>query len=477
MNRTQRQRSEKKVKRKSRCQLWLNTAVNALIPLMIGVATIVIAIADEKIEDKRREQDHTLAYLTRLQDQQLADESYYQNVFKTYVDDISNVLFKINHSFIDNEKKLKYIRTKTLTALDELDFQRKSRLFLFLYETDLLSTNTADILLDLSGANFTNITIKSTPYKKLSFNKLYLPSVDLTNASFIDCVFKDGADFRNSSMFGIKFLRTKFECSKSYLGSDDALGKTHVRFDGSNIEKSDFSESHLCDISFKRTNLALTVFHGIKIQGMIQFQGTNLFDANRNQSIDKAEILGPLFIDFSNIDFRTIPINITLFNPKYFQMNNVILIDEMWIIDQKIDCLNWFNNHILTHWQTNYIQGSCSFNFTVKNVKIGIDQTIDIAAYAVFIDSDETEYNFSADVRCMNGNFVIEMNFYDITSIWFNTSKSYLLINNTFTWKRQFDSGKIPRNTRSIRICIERFDKEECLIDNMELYIQKRKLN
>ncbi|CAF1631560.1 unnamed protein product [Adineta ricciae] len=447
MNRTQRQRSEKKVKRKSRCQLWLNTAVNALIPLMIGVATIVIAIADEKIEDKRREQDHTLAYLTRLQDQQLADESYYQNVFKTYVDDISNVLFKINHSFIDNEKKLKYIRTKTLTALDELDFQRKSRLFLFLYETDLLSTNTADILLDLSGANFTNITIKSTPYKKLSFNKLYLPSVDLTNASFIDCVFKDGADFRNSSMFGIKFLRTKFECSKSYLGFDDVLGKTHVRFDGSNIEKSDFSESHLCDISFKRTNLALTVLNGIKIQGMIQFQGTNLFDANRNQSIDKAEILGPLFIDFSNIDFRTIPINITLFNPKYFQMNNVILIDEMWIIDQ------------------------------MKNVKIGIDQTIDIAAYAVFIDSDETEYNFSADVRCMNGNFVIEMNFYDITSIWFNTSKSYLLINNTFTWKRQFDSGKIPRNTRSIRICIERFDKEECLIDNMELYIQKRKLN
>ncbi|CAF1691532.1 unnamed protein product, partial [Adineta ricciae] len=65
MNRTQRQRSEKKVKRKSRCQLWLNTAINALIPLMIGVATIVIAIADEKLEDKRREQDHTLAYLTR----------------------------------------------------------------------------------------------------------------------------------------------------------------------------------------------------------------------------------------------------------------------------------------------------------------------------------------------------------------------------------------------------------------------------
>ncbi len=41
-------------------------------------------------------------------DQQLAGKLYYRDVLKTYVKDISDVLFKSNNSFFDNVKKMKY---------------------------------------------------------------------------------------------------------------------------------------------------------------------------------------------------------------------------------------------------------------------------------------------------------------------------------------------------------------------------------
>ncbi|CAF3865241.1 unnamed protein product, partial [Adineta steineri] len=268
---------KRKSKHQSRCITWINIALGALIPMMIGVGTIIIAIVNQNIEDKRRQQDQDLAYLTRLQDQQLADALYYQGVYKTYIEDISNILFKLNNSFIDIEKKMKYIRTKTLTALDELDWQHRSRLFLFLYETGLLSSsNTTNISLDLSGANFVNISISSTKRKKFHFNKLKLLSVDLTNASFIDCQFDQGADFSDSLMVDAKFTQSTFKCSKTYFVYTDPMGEIHIHFDRSNLERSDFTDTYLCDASFIGTNLASSTLSGITFQGWIKFQRTNL---------------------------------------------------------------------------------------------------------------------------------------------------------------------------------------------------------
>ena len=257
--------SEKKLKRKPRCLTWTNVAFGALVPLMIGVATVALTIVNQKIDDQRRLHDENLAYLRRVQDQQLADELYYQGVYKTFVEDLADILFKANISFIDNEKKMKYIRTKTLTVLDELDWRHKSRLFFFLYETGLLSlptsasenNNITNVSLDLTGANFVNISITSTPHQRFHFNKLHLLSVDLTNASFINGRFNQDARFTASSMFGIKFTHAKFECSKTYTGYDDPFGEIHISFDLSNLERSDFTSSHMCDASFVQANLAI----------------------------------------------------------------------------------------------------------------------------------------------------------------------------------------------------------------------------
>jgi uncharacterized protein YjbI with pentapeptide repeats len=473
---------EKKLQREPSCLTWKDVALGALIPLMIGVSTIVITLVIQRSEDKRRDQENDLAFLRRLQDQRLADELYYQGVFKTYVEDVSNVLFKSNNSFVDNEKKMKYIRTKTLTALDELDWKRKSRLFLFLNETGLLSPyplsspndNTTNVSLDLSGANFVNISIESTAYKKLHFNNLNLSSVDLTNASFIGCQFNQGADFSYSNMLGANFTRSKFECSKEYKGANDTLGKIHVKFKDSNLERSDFSDSYICDISFARANLAYSIINRIAFQGLIEFLGTNLTKVNWDRPLDHSHYFVPLFLNFSNIDFRTTPLEMEWFHMPLvrYEVNNVIFFNETWKVSESnlilngnaetnvsffsrllrktivimediinsfyvflFKCQSLLDEYCPANWGffssevasrpmlSNYPQmenasyGNYSFNFTVSDKSVGMQQQVDVDDYSIFIDTSEAEYKFSADVRCVKGYVIISVDFYNEASV------------------------------------------------------------
>ncbi|CAF4471934.1 unnamed protein product [Rotaria socialis] len=449
---------EKKLKSERRCLTWINVALGALIPLMIEVSTIVVSAVNQSIQDKQRQQDQHLAYLRRLQDQQLADELYYQGVFKTYVEDISNVFFKLNNTFIDNQKKMKYIRIKTLIALEELDWQGKSRLFLFLNETGLLSpfplsygdNNVTNVSLDLSDANFVNISIKSTPHKKFHFNNLRLSSVDFTNASFIGCQFNQGVDFRNSSMFGANFTQSKFECSQSYVANSDSFGHIHVKFDDSNLERSDFSDSYMCDVSFVRANLAHSTFKGIRFQGLIEFRSTNLTLVNRDFSLSDASLSMPLPLTFSNIDFRTIPLSISSSNNHLVKLSNVILYDGTWVLndsslvlngDAEMGCMNLGDKRLLMNWKplptiayfptlSNYPQsenasyGNCSFNFTtIEDKKVRMHQDVNVDEYIVFLDTNESEYEIAADMRCINEDVFIGVTFYSVTMTYLLSSR------------------------------------------------------
>jgi hypothetical protein len=102
-------------RREQRCLSWSNIALGALIPLAIGIFAVVQFLQQQKIDDQRRTQDQQIANLTRIkdielanltriqdrefegkrrdQDQQQADELHYQNVYKTYIEDISNAIF------------------------------------------------------------------------------------------------------------------------------------------------------------------------------------------------------------------------------------------------------------------------------------------------------------------------------------------------------------------------------------------------
>ncbi len=128
-------------RRETCCLTWSNLALGALIPLMIGIGTVVITLQQQKNEDRRRDQDQNIANWTREQDQQQTDNLHYQNVYSRYIIDISNSIFKQQNytaTFVDSDARFGYIRSQTLTALVDLDCQRKTWLFEFLHENQLL---------------------------------------------------------------------------------------------------------------------------------------------------------------------------------------------------------------------------------------------------------------------------------------------------------------------------------------------------
>ncbi|CAF1517669.1 unnamed protein product, partial [Didymodactylos carnosus] len=180
---------------------WTKLVLSALVPLMIGIFTVVSTIQQQRIPNEHRRQDHQiaatqrkqdqdLANLTRIKDQQIANltreqdkqhttelrrqdqrqaKDFYSNdVFKTYIEDILNSLFKANHEskFVDDATRPSYIRAKTLTALRELDPDRRKHVLLFLYETKLINMQLATengsfMLLKITGLE----PLKSTPVK------------------------------------------------------------------------------------------------------------------------------------------------------------------------------------------------------------------------------------------------------------------------------------------------------------------------
>jgi uncharacterized protein YjbI with pentapeptide repeats len=285
----------KKSKRKPRCLTCTNLALGALVPLMIGIFTVVSYVQQQQLTGAHRKQDQELANLTRQQDHEIAqqlheqderqaDNLHYQDVFQKYIEDISNVLFKLQQSrqtFLNDETKLGYIRSKTLTALRELDWLRRTHLFVFLYENQLLPriphNNSNSSSLDLSGADFVNITLRGTMSKTFKFDRLSLPSVDLTNASFIDCEFINGTDFIGSTMSGIRFTRSRFACS------NEKGKKTHVRFDSTALERADFRNVRLCDVRISGVNLTQSNFSQAQLTGKIDIISTDLGYSDFNQ--------------------------------------------------------------------------------------------------------------------------------------------------------------------------------------------------
>ena len=130
--------------------------LSASIPLLIAVFTIVSYVQTKQINERNRQKDIEITNLTRLQEQKLADKQYQQNqryaneqrqedqrkaddlhhktLCANYIEEISSIIYKQNQSMFTNEdRKMSYIRAKTLITLRSIDSARKSQLFTFLH--------------------------------------------------------------------------------------------------------------------------------------------------------------------------------------------------------------------------------------------------------------------------------------------------------------------------------------------------------
>lgn len=247
---------------KSNYRDWIKFSLSALVPFMIGVFTVVTTVLQQNLALQQREQDKEDALLLRKQSERQADNFRQENIFATYVDDISKILLMENK--IQN---LIHIRTKTLTSLRQLNSEHKKNLLLFLYESELIYRDAykpISSLLKLKHADFNDIFFKGTLEVQCSLFRLYIPEVYLSNSSFIDC-YIDRSTFSNAIMYKTIFIKT-------------LLLRTSFRF--ALLNKANFSYSQLNTIDFFGASLVEADFTGtILKQNEMIFTNTNLTGA------------------------------------------------------------------------------------------------------------------------------------------------------------------------------------------------------
>jgi uncharacterized protein YjbI with pentapeptide repeats len=254
-----------------------------LIPLCIGVFTIVTNLqqttiansnrlkdlfianetrhADQMIADAQRAQDTLLAAENRAKDRDLASDGQRETVLNEYKRDIADLLLANNYS-LSIQMKEYVIRPKTLAALRQLDIHRKAQLILFLFESKLLTRQEP---VDLSGADLNSIVFPQPIGQKLQLTNISLVRVSLRNASFKNC-FIHFADFTLSDMIDVDF---------SYAVM------LAIDFDGANLAYSNFDQTIVFASNFRKANITGTQLWPHSQNAQQQF---SVFDAIINMT-------------------------------------------------------------------------------------------------------------------------------------------------------------------------------------------------
>lgn len=242
---------------------WTKLLLSALVPLMIGVFTVINTLQENKLSILQREQDREEARLLRQHSEHQADNLHKENVYAIYLDDVSQLL-------MSNEEgsSLMLIRAKTLSSLRQLDSERKKHLFLFLYDTELiyqLPGKPVSSILDVTDADFSGIYFQGTTEASCSFIYLDLHHVYLSNASFIDC-YIDRSHFNDSIMYKTNFYKSRL---------------LRVSFKFALLDRSNFNQAVLFQMDFLGASLVECNFTGTILSKyqIVYFTSANLTGA------------------------------------------------------------------------------------------------------------------------------------------------------------------------------------------------------
>ncbi|CAF0997427.1 unnamed protein product [Adineta steineri] len=259
-----------------------------------------IALANLVIANETKIQDRQIAEENRNEDRAQQQDLHYETVYATYIEDISTVLYKqpYNYSmFKDNEKKMLYIRRKTLLTLRSIDSERRSQLFVFLHENNLLPDQSSpNTTISLVGADLRHIVIKSPVTGQYQFNSLSLLSLNLMNATFIDCRFTGKINFTGSIVSNATFsdctfenIVTMYETKLINASFIDCVFKKETQMKDSDLNYAQFIRSSFDKLSLIYVNITNGSFIGCTFNGKSQFYHSEMQNISFVGSIFKID--------------------------------------------------------------------------------------------------------------------------------------------------------------------------------------------
>ncbi|CAF4411907.1 unnamed protein product [Rotaria sp. Silwood2] len=189
---------------------------------------------DKDIAEERRIQENIIAEKQRnLSEQQrahelkIAQEQLRDSLLVNYMNDIGLLLKNNNGSLTSDSVTAILARAKTLVAIQQLDAARNAFLIQFLYEAKQL-INGANPL-DISDADLNGIDLSSETIFHKKLHNLSLTGTVLRNVSFSKCDLSY-ANFSGSDLRDARFIETKLD---------------YVDFSRSSIVRTDFSDAVL----------------------------------------------------------------------------------------------------------------------------------------------------------------------------------------------------------------------------------------
>ena len=167
---------------------WLQLLI---VPVVLSLITVVFAwqqdIRQDQIENKRAKAERELAK-ERAQDEAL----------QAYLDQMSNLLLEKNLRTSEEDSEVRTLaRARTLTVLGRLDPSRKTAVYQFLVDADLVqSIDERDPIISLNGADLGGANVSDANLRNADLNGAYLSEADLSEADL------RGADLSDANLIG-----------------------------------------------------------------------------------------------------------------------------------------------------------------------------------------------------------------------------------------------------------------------------------
>lgn len=170
-----------------------------LIPLMVGIGTIVLMNQQNVLSQEQHKSDRNIAEDNRKQDLAIASDQLQESVLKTYRDDIKDLI--VNQSLLKShpgDEVRSLAQSYTYDALRKLEADKNGLLVQFLSDLGLVSSdeNNGPIIL-LERANLTEAKLSETHLSGEDLRWAILSGAELLGADLSGANL-DGADLSES---------------------------------------------------------------------------------------------------------------------------------------------------------------------------------------------------------------------------------------------------------------------------------------
>ncbi len=283
-----------------------------LLPLMLGIFTVVVTFEQQKVarqqrlEDKtesrlqreqdknesqsKRDQDWNIAQMGQAAQNKAINDQYQDAVLIAYIKEVGDMLKENKGSLTSDPLTHTLARVKTLNAIRQLDGTRQMYILRFLYEAGQLTNTDESRALDISTAELIDIDFRKFA-RLLDIREISLAGVYLVNSTFSDIQLRD-INLSSAWLGNVNFSSAQF---KNAYFSSARLG--NVNFSSAQFNNVYFSSAVLSNVKFSSARL-----------GDVDFLSTWLSNVN----FSSAELW---HVNFSTAEFRDVDFSSTwLFN-------------------------------------------------------------------------------------------------------------------------------------------------------------------